>query len=169
MKFIPARKDTKIRIIYSALLIGAIICFFPFISGIMHTVMQSLGIILLTSSLAIFIKYESTTFSYILIEKKGHLDFYIDKHVGRRGSYVCYFPISDAVRIVKMTDDSKAELKAEYKNIFFYNYGKNIFCGEKHIIVFKNESKYDAVIFEPDEKFVSLIKEDMEKHSKETE
>ena len=169
MKFIPARKDTKIRIIYSALLIGAIICFSPIASGIIHTVMQSLGIVVLTSSLAIFIKYESTTFSYILIEKNGHFDFYIDKHVGKRGAYVCYFPVSDAVKIVKLTDTAKDELRTEYENIYFYNYGKNVFCGEKHIIVFKNESKYDAVIFEPDEKFVTLIKEDMEKHLKEAD
>ena len=169
MKFIPARKDIKIRILYSVLLIGAIICFFPFITGIMHTVMQSIGIIMLTSSLAIFIKYESTTFSYILIEKNGHLDFYIDKHVGKRGAYGCFFPVSDAVKIVKMADDTKAELKKEFKNIFFYNYAKNIFCGEKHIIVFENEGRFDAVIFEPDGKFLSLIKEDIEKHAKEAE
>ncbi len=167
MKYTPARTDIRYRAIYCILLIASIICFFIKPNGILYTVLQSLGLLLITASLAMFIRYESITYSYLLIEKNGHFDFYVDRTYGRRGSYVCYFPLRDTVKIVKKTDSTRAELRKEFKNIYFYNYGKNAFCGEKYIIVFANGERYDAIIFEPDSNFVSLIEEDLLRIEKE--
>ena len=88
----------------------------------------------------------------------------MDKHTGKRGTYVCYFPVSDAVKLIKMEDNTKAELRKEFKSIYFYNYGKNVFCGDKYIIVFENGDHHDAIIFEPDEKLIALIRDDMDRY-----
>ena len=70
---------------------------------------------------------------------------------------MCYYPTSDIREIVKVSKDTKASLKERYKNIYFFNYSKNVFCGEKYYIVFENQSRFDAVMIEPDEAFLNFL------------
>jgi hypothetical protein len=107
------------------------------------------------------IKYEITFFTYIIIDRKSTVDFYVEKRSGKRGAYVCYYPTSDIREIVKVSKDSKASLKESYKNIYFFNYSKNVFCGEKYYIVFENQSKFDAVMIEPDKAFLDFLNSKM--------
>ena len=164
MKYTPPRTDKKIRAIYCSLFILAVVGMVLKL-GIYTTVAQCVSVAVLTASLALYIKYESVTFTYILAERDGALDFYIDKRTGRRGSYVCYFPVSDAVYLEKEDKNTGSALREKYKSVDFYKYGKNIFTGQKYVIVFENNGKYDAVIFEPDESFVALIRNEMDKHN----
>ena len=70
---------------------------------------------------------------------------------------MCYYPTSDIKEIVKAGKDAKASLEDRYKNIYFYNYAKNVFTGEKYYIVFENQNRFDAVQIEPDEAFLNFL------------
>ena len=60
-------------------------------------------------------------------------------------------------------------LRKTYENIGFYKYNKNIFTGEKYIIIFENGSRYDAVIFEPGNELAAAIRNEMSKVKENTE
>ncbi|MBQ8392934.1 MAG: hypothetical protein IJX51_04090 [Clostridia bacterium] len=164
MKYTPPRTDKKIRAVYCTLFMLAILGMVIKVGGFYTTALQCSAVIMLTACLAIFIKYELITYTYILAERNNTLDFYVDKQTGKRGAYVCYFPLTDAVRLEKLDKNSKSRLRKEYKGISFYKFTKNIFTGDKYILVFQNGQGYDAVIFEPDKHFVELINNEMDKN-----
>jgi len=159
MKYTPPRTDIKIRGIYCFLFMIAIIGLVTPLEGITATVMQFIAFFVLTAALFLFIKYETITYTYILAERNGSLDFYVNRMTGKRGSYVCYFPLTDAVYFERLEKGYGAALREKYKDISFYKYNKNIFTGEKYVIVFENGSKYEAVIFEPGTELFAVIKE----------
>ena len=88
MKYTPERTDKRIRAIYCILFAMAILGIFIDVKGIYATIIQCVAIMILTASLAIFIKYESITHVYSLVDRNGILDFYVDKYTGKRGGYV---------------------------------------------------------------------------------
>lgn len=157
MKYSPKRTDNAIRAIYAILLIMTVL-FAGTGSGITKAILSSLALIFLTSSLYLFIRYDMTSYTYILSEKDGGYDFYIDKYVGKRGGYVCFYPISDSVMFEKYEKGMKKSLRNKYGNIHFYNYSQNIIKSDKSIIVFSNTDYFDAVIFEPDSDFSDMIR-----------
>lgn len=157
MKYSPKRTDNAIRAIYAALLIMTVL-FAGTGSGVTKAILSSLALIFLTASLYLFIRYDMTSYTYMLSEKNGGYDFYIDKYVGKRGGYVCFYPISDSVMFEKYEQGMKKSLREKYGNIRFYNYSQNIIKADKSIIVFANTGYYDAVIFEPDSQFSEMIK-----------
>ena len=157
MKYTPERTDKRIRAIYCILFAMAILGIFIEVKGIYATIIQCVAIMILTASLAIFIKYESITYVYSLVDRNGILDFYVDKYTGKRGGYVCYFPLTDCVNLKEFNKKTKKELREEYKRIYFFNYSKNVFTGKKYVVVFENKDEYHAVIFEPDDKFLAIM------------
>ena len=157
MKYTPKFKDKKLRFIYAALFIITAVCLLSPTSGIVATVFSSVALISVISASFLFIKYEVTFFTYILIDRNSTVDFYVEKRSGKRGAYVCYYPTSDIKEIVKADKDTKASLKDRYKNIYFFNYSKNVFCEEKYYIVFENQNRFDAVQIEPDEAFLNFL------------
>ena len=161
MKYTPPRNDRKIRGIYCCLFMVAIIGLLIPYGGIVTTVIQCSAFLFLTASVFLLIKYELYTYTYILSERNGTLDFYINKVSGKRGSYVCYFPLTDAVYFEKLEKGYAENLRRTYESIAFYKYNKNIFTGEKYIIIFENGSRYDAVIFEPGNEFADAIRKEM--------
>lgn len=163
MKYTPPRNDRKIRGIYCCLFMIAVIGLLIPYGGIVTTVIQCVAFLFLTASIFLLIKYELYTYIYILIERNNTLDFYINKVSGKRGSYVCYFPLTDAVYFEKLEKGYAEKLRKDYESISFYKYNKNIFTGEKYIIIFENGSKYDAVIFEPGKEFADAIRTEMSK------
>ena len=163
MKYTPKFTDKKLRFIYAALFIITAVCLFTPVKGIGATILSSVAIISLVAASFIFIKYEITFFTYIIIDRKSTVDFYVEKRSGKRGSYVCYYPTSDIREIIKVSKDTKASLEEKYKNIYFFNYAKNVFCGEKYYIVFENQSRFDGVMIEPDEAFLDYLNSKIKK------
>ena len=105
----------------------------------------------------------------IVIHNMPEYDFYIDKYVGKRGGYVCFYPISDSVTFEKYEKGTKKALRQKYGNIRFYNYSQNIIKADKSIIVFANTNYFDAVIFEPDKDFSDMIRKAAEVSVKSTD
>ncbi|MGM9646003.1 MAG: hypothetical protein ACI3XS_04890 [Eubacteriales bacterium] len=168
MKYSPKRTDNAIRAIYAVLLITTVL-FAGTGSGITKAILSSLALISLTASLYLFIRYDMTSYTYILSEKNGGYDFYIDKYVGKRGGYVCFYPISDSVMFEKYEKSMKKSLRQKYGNVHFYNYSQNIIKADKSIIVFENTDYFDAVIFEPDKDFSDMIRKAAEVSVKATD
>lgn len=157
MKYTPKFTDKKLRLIYAFLFIITAVCLLSPAQGLVATILSSMAIISLVAASFIFIKYEITFFTYVIIDRKSTIDFYVEKRSGKRGSYVCYYPTSDIREIVKVSKDTKASLEEKYKNIYFFNYAKNVFTGEKYYIVFENQSRFDGVMIEPDEAFLNYL------------
>ena len=157
MKYSPKKSDVAARAIYSSCLIASLLCMMIGDSSL-KSVFSSLGLVFLVASLFIFIKYESTGYEYILLERNSSFDFYINKLTGKRGSYVCYYPLTDCVKISKCENNYKEQIRATYGNVRFYSYVQNFISGKNiYYIVFKNESFFDCVTFEPDEEMFNLI------------
>lgn len=168
MKYSPKRTDNAIRAIYAALLIMTVL-FAGTGSGVAKAILSSLALISLTASIYLFIRYDMTSYIYMLNERNGGYDFYIDKYVGKRGGYVCFYPISDSVTFEKYEKGTKKALRKKYGNIRFYNYSQNIIKADKSIIVFANTNYFDAVIFEPDKDFSDMIRKAAEVSVKSTD
>ena len=150
----------KMRVVYASLIaVGFALYFIG--SGIVGTILTAVAILMISSGLYLFMRYDLTTYTYILMENEGRQDFYIDRVVGSRGAYVCYYPLCDAVLLEKYEKDTKKRLIKEYQRLFVYNYCHNCMTGEKHILVFKNEGYYDAVIVELDKASLEYLKSKM--------
>ena len=114
MRYSPNHSDPRMRAHYASL----VVCAFVMLSvgtGVVRAILVSLALVCLGVGLYLFIKCDMTTYTYIVMENEGRQDFYIDKAVGKRGAYICYFLISDALKIVKYNGSStKENLKLEY-------------------------------------------------------
>ena len=125
MKYSPKKQDILIRAIYFVLLALSVV-FMNFGNGYIKTVFYCLSIADLVAALYLIIKYEMTKYEYLVINNNDKFFFCINKYIGRRGGYVCYFPMEDACELLKKWDTSKKLLKEKYKNITFYSYCQNI-------------------------------------------
>ena len=157
MKFASKHNDNLMRSIYAFLVVASLI-FMNIGTGIVHTVFMSLSVVSLAVGLYLFMRHEMTTFTYIVMENEGRLDFYVDKSSGKRGAYVCYYPLSDTVAFQKYEKGTKKEIYQKFGKTFVYNYRHNRFCKDNYIIVFQNEGYCDAVICQLDEKHQELLK-----------
>ena len=165
MKFSPNHSDSRMRAVYAALVIIAFVCM-SFGEGVVRAVLLSLGLVCLGTGLYLFIRCDMTTYTYIVMENEGRLDFYIDKATGKRGAYVCYYPLKDAVCLEVYEKGTKKSINERFGKTFIYNYCHNKLSGEKYILVFDNEGYHDAVIIELDQKSLEYLKAGI---SKETE
>ncbi len=167
MKFAPKHNDKTARILYILLFgLALVLMSLPFKEGTSRTVLILISIASLVSAMYLIMRYELTTYTYILNPRGNDYDFFVDKAVGKRGNYVCSYPASNIVKVVPLQKDTREELKKEYPNILIYNYTHNLFCGKKQVIVFRNSPYYEAVICELGdemesflEKIMALIKE----------
>lgn len=147
MNYSPQHNDVKMKGIYFSLIaIGLSLNLAG--SGVVKTILSSLSLILLSTGLFLFIKHGMTTYTYIAMENGNRIDFYINRTVGKRGAYVCYYPLSDLVAAEKYEKGIKSKVKEEHGKVFFYNYCHNLFSKEKQILVFQNDGYCDAVIVE---------------------
>ena len=145
MNYSPKHNDTVMRVIYSGLIVCGLIMY-TLGEGIAKIVFTTLSLAFIATGLYLFIKHDLTTYTYIVMENEGRLDFYVDKAVGRRGAYVCYYPVCDIVLVEKYEKGIAKRLNNEYGKTFVYKYYHNRFVKEKHIILFKNQGYYDAVV-----------------------
>ena len=162
MKFSPNHNDIRIRAVYGGLVLAAFVMM-CFGTGVVRTVLLSLSVVFLGVGLYLFIRCDMTTYTYLVIEKDEGFDFYIDKSSGKKGAYVCFYPLTDAVSLEKYDRSKRAELKKKHGKVFIYNYCHNKLTGLKYILTFKNEGYYDSVIIELDCKSLEYLKAAMEK------
>lgn len=153
------------RAIYGALTVSSLACM-NIGTGLVRTILMSLSVIFLATGMYLFLKHEITTYSYVIMEGEKRLDFYVNKLTGKRGAYVCYYPMSDALDIVKYEKGTKREIEQKYGKTFFYRYYHNVFCGEKYVVVFKNEGYCDAVICQLEPLSRDYIQKAISKESK---
>ena len=157
MKFSPEHKDNIMRAIYGILTLGGLVLF-NVGEGLLKTVFMSLSLVFLATGLFLFIRFEMTSFTYIVMENEGRLDFYVDRAVGKRGSYVCYFPLSDCLDFVDYSKETKKTLKKKYPKILFFNYCHNKVGVKKQILVFDLDGTCEAVIVQLEE-YTNYMKE----------
>ena len=167
MKYSPKKIDTVARLVYSALLIvGFILMSIPF-SGYVSIFTDTLAVFCIVASLYFFIRYECNTYEYILIERNSTLDFYVNKLTGKRGAYVCYFPLTDAQEIGKF--ESREKIIEKHGKVGFYKYIQNPFNSKNvHYILFRDKESLDCILFEPSEEMVRLISENILSSTEET-
>ena len=163
MNYSPKHNDTKIRAIYG----GLVILSFVFMSvgtGVVGAVCKAAAILCLALGLYLCIRHDLTTFSYIVMDKGNRLDFYVDRAVGKRGSYVCYYSLDDVACIEDYKKGTKKEIEEKYGKVFFYNYCHNRFTGIRQVIVFENTGYYDAVIVELSQECVDYLKSNIKQN-----
>ena len=157
MRFSPIHQDNIIRAIYGTLVLSSFVLM-SLGTGIVHTIFMCISVVFLCTGLFLFTKTDLTTYTYIVMENDSRLDFYVDKKTGRRGAYVCYYPLCDTVAFEKCHRGIKKEIRQKHGKVFFYNYCHNRFCGEKYMLVFENEGYCDAIICELDQKSCNYLK-----------
>lgn len=149
MKISPRHNDTKMRAIYGALIVLSV-AFMNIGTGIVHTVFMCLTVLCLCAGLFLFLRFELTTYSYILRENDDGFDFYVDKSTGKRGSYVCFYSLKDCVALEKLENGKKKEIQENHGKTFFYNYIHNRFSNEKYVIVFQDEKHCHGIVCQLD-------------------
>lgn len=165
MKYTPKHTDNAMRAIYGALTVGSLACM-NIGTGLVRTILMSLSVIFLATGMYLFLKHEITTYSYIIMESENRLDFYVNKLTGKRGAYVCYYPMSDALAIEKYEKGTKRAIEQKYGKTFFYHYYHNRFCGKKYVVVFQNNEYCDAVICQLEPTYADYIQKAIPKESK---
>ena len=156
MKYSPRHEDTLMRAIYGVLVIAAFVMM-SFGTGIVRAVLLSASVVCLGVGLYLFMRHDLTTYTYIVMENEGRLDFYVDKSTGKRGAYVCYYPLCDAIGVFPLEKGAKKELSAKHGKVFFYNYSHNRFCQNKYVVLFQNDGYCDGVICQLDSGSVTYI------------
>ncbi len=159
MKYSPKKIDTKARLVYFGSLFLSVAFMMINSSGLIRTILYSVALILMAVSVFFFVKYDATTFEYILMERNGTLDFYVNKITGRRGNYVVYYPLTDCVKHGKYEKELHAELKGQFKDLRVSRYVQNFLSSkERYYLVFQNKDGYfDAIVFEANDKMVDMI------------
>lgn len=159
MTYTPKHNDKSLRTIYMVLFFVSIIAII--LNGIRKDnyswLYISIAMLSLVGFLVMLISFELTTYSYILNAKSKSYDFFVDRSVGKRGGYVCFFPLSDLVFLTKNDESTRERLREKYKKIQFNRYVHNIFSKQTYILVFKNTNYYDAVIIEANDTYLAFL------------
>ena len=158
MNFTPKRKNGNMRALYLGLLgLGLILMVLNPENNSRRTAFVLVSLVSLTVGIYLMVRYELTTYTYILNAKEDDFDFFVDKSTGKRGNYVCYYKISDVASYLPYEKDTKDELVKKYINISFYTYTNNPSC-KTNVLVFGNRGHYDAIIMERDEAYDEYIR-----------
>ena len=158
MKYSPKKTDSVARLLYAGALLGGFVLMFIPAEGLKATLFCALALVLISIGIFIFIKYDCTRYEYILLERNDTFDFYVNKLSGRRGTYVCYFPLTDCVEFGEYKDDIKTSLVDKRQGTrvsrFVQNFisGKNLFYA-----VFKNDNAFDLVVIEANDEIKKMF------------
>lgn len=159
MNYTPKHSDKAVRALYLGLLLIGVVTMLFKDDGKLGILYVCISVVSFVSCIYFVVRYELTTFSYIVNETDGKYDFTVNKAVGKRGNYVCYYKVSDIVKIEEYSSEMKETMKKDYPNIFFYNYTHTLFDKKKQVILFKNSAHYDAVIVELDEECYAYMRD----------
>ena len=158
MKFSAKHNDKTLRILYIALfLVGGLFMTLGSDDNVRRTAYVCVSLVTLVTGLYLLMRYELTTYTYILNPSEEGYDFFVDKAVGRRGAYVCSYRVSDILEIIPYEKDAREKLKKENSEIGFFDYTHNLFKKEKKIIIFKYRSETNAVVVEISNEFESFL------------
>lgn len=156
MKYSPKKTDSTVRLVYSVLLIIGFVLMMYSGTGYISIITRSLSLVFIAVSLYIFIRYDCTVYEYILIERNSTLDFYVNRLTGKRGSYVCYFPLTDARDFGDYSGTDAIEKK--FPSVRFSKYIQNFMSAkELSYVVFEKDGAFDCIIFEPSKEMANLI------------
>ena len=160
MKFSPQHEGGAIRALYIGLFAFGLICMsLPFENGTRRTAMIIICMASLVGAMYLMMRFELTTYTYVLNPKENGYDLFIDKAVGKRGNYIASYSVLDIVKVIPYEKDTRQELSKEYEGIIFYNYTHNLFSKKKQVIIIKNSPNYDALIVEMNEQFEAFLRE----------
>ena len=151
-----------VRIIYLALLVIGFVLYPIKIEG-MELMFTLSSFVCLAAGVYLLIKCEMITYTYVIKEKGTDFDFFVNRAMGRRGNYVCYYFVSDIVKIEKHTKEIVSEISKKHIGCGYYNFSHGIFSKDKYIILFKLDGKYDMIIVEMNEEFKAYLEECMQK------
>lgn len=152
MQYSHKKKSALYKFTYLTSICLGFVCAFINVTGILASVFSVLSIALIMGGMFIFMKYDATTYTVVVNAKETDFDFFISKAVGKRGAYICYFLISDALEIVKYkSSTTKDELKYQYKGLLIHNYVHNFNSKDRYAIIFKLDDKLDALVVELNE------------------
>lgn len=159
MKFTPKHKDATLRLLYFGLFILSVVFMSMRVSdgGFKRTAYICISLITLVSALYLLMRYELTTFTYILNPNGNNYDFFVNKAVGKRGSYVCSYRVSDIIEVMPYEKNTKEQLKKENKEILIFDYTHNLFKSKKQVILFANEQGMQAVVVELGEEMYAFL------------
>ena len=151
-----------IRVIYLALLVIGFVLY-PIQIGDMKLFFNLSSFVCLALGVYLLIKCEMITFTYIIKEKGSDFEFFVNRAMGRRGNYVCYYYVSDIIRIEKHTKEIVSEISKKHPGTGYYNFSHGIFSKDNYIILFELEGKYDMIIIEMNDEFKSYLENCMSK------
>lgn len=151
-----------IRVIYLALLVIGFVLY-PLQIGDMKLFFNLSSFVCLALGVYLLIKCEMITFTYIIKEKGSDFEFFVNRAMGRRGNYVCYYYVSDIIRIEKHTKEIVSEISKKHPGTGYYNFSHGVFSKDKYIILFELEGKYDMIIVEMNDEFKSYLENCMSK------
>ena len=162
MEYTHKKHLAVFRIIYLALIVSGFILYPLDYEGLrLLTTLSSFAC--LVAGLYLLIKCEMITFTYIIKEKGSDFEFFVNRAMGRRGNYVCYYYVSDIIRIEKHTKEIVNEISKKHPGTGYYNFSHGIFSKDKYVILFELEGKYDMIIVEMNDEFKSYLEGCMSK------
>ena len=162
MTYTHKKNHGIIRIIYILLLVLGFVLYPMDFQG-MKLVFTLSSFACLVAGIYLLIKSEMITYTYVIKEKKTDFDFFVNRAMGRRGNYVCYYYISDAIKVVKYSKEVVSDFTKKYKNIGYYNFCHGILSKDKYIILFKLENEYNMILVEMNDEFKSYFEDCMAK------
>ncbi len=157
MQYAHKKSNLIVRIIYIFLFILSVVAM-SVGEGAIKTALSTFSAILMVATVYLILKYEMTTYTYIINEKDTDFDLYVNKSVGRRGTYVCYYYMSDVIEVVKYTKELKEEYSNKYKVAGIYSFFHGFASKDRYIVIFKNTDYYDMIILEMNDNFLSYFK-----------
>ncbi len=147
----------RARIIYIALMLLGFFLTSIKLENWARFASATIGVFSLVAGAFLILKYELTEYTIVVNAKENDLDFFINKVVGKRGAYDCYFHLSDGESIIKLEKSTKRELKEKYSKINFHTYCHNIASQDKYAIIFKNDDQYECLICELNDTMLSYL------------
>ena len=162
MQYSHKKISGKSRIIYISLMLLGFFLTSVKLEGWSRVIFATIGVFALVTGLFFIVRYELTEFSIVVNAKENDFDFFINKVVGKRGAYDCYFRLSDAEDIVKLEKSTKKELKEKYTKVFFHNYSHNLSSPDRYVILFINDDQYEGVICELNDTMLTYLKNSIE-------
>ncbi|MBR2024255.1 MAG: hypothetical protein IKA02_00430 [Clostridia bacterium] len=153
MEYTHKKQHGIFRLIYIALLVIGFVLY-PMGNGTSLKLMFTIAsIVALVGGVYLLIKCEMITYTYFIKERKSDFDFFVNRAVGRRGNYVCYYYISDAIKVIKHTKEAVSEISKKYQGTGYYSFCHGLFSKDQYIILFKLDGKYDMIVVEMNEEF----------------
>ena len=162
MEYSHKKRAGIVRVIYLALIIIGFVLYPIEFEG-MKLIFTLSSFACLAFGVYLLIKCEMITFTYVIREKETDFEFFVNKAMGRRGNYVCYYYISDIVKIEKHTKEVVSEISKKHPGTGYYDFSHGIFSKDKDVILFQLEGKYDMIIIEMNEEFKASIEDCMSK------